>query len=370
MSSNPADNSPTTPATGSPSVPLRKRRWFQYSLRSLFVLTTICGIVAYLSGRWYREIANEEKAISELRSVRSDIEFYSPKSTENGCEFSSPKWFRTLIGKESFTHAKKVDIRSSRQIPLEGFISDTSMPELHLQELNVTESHVALLRHMPSVQTLSFPTDKIPTTALALLHGHPHLKKLSIGPIYGNAVELRALADIPELRELFVGFTDNSFGGCREISCLKLLESLDLSHTPIDDEVLGIIGNMPSIRNLNLRETKITDVGLANLKGMNSLRFLELYRTPVDGHGFRSLNALPLEIIAADETLIDDEGAADISNIHTLTTVEVNGTKITNLGLERILALPKLKTLSASGVIPKAEQKRLKILFPRVKIYF
>src|SRR5947209_5628964 len=70
------------------------------------------------------------------------------------------------------------------------------------------------------------------------------------------------------------------------------LIDLNLRGQPVTDEMLVHVKPLTSLIKLRLERTKITDKGLENLKGLTNLEYLNLYGTAVTDAGLPNLEGL------------------------------------------------------------------------------
>ena len=68
---------------------------------------------------------------------------------------------------------------------------------------------------------------------------------------------------------------------------------VDLSHSKVNDAVLGALVFLPHVRTLNLSNTKVTSEGIAPLAGLHDLQTLYLVATEVNDTGLEHLRGLP-----------------------------------------------------------------------------
>jgi hypothetical protein len=110
---------------------------------------------------------------------------------------------------------------------------------------------------------------------VARLKEFDHLYSLNLSGC-GRITEkgLAALADLPELEELFLDGTE--------------------SPAPqVTDQTLDVLRHLRRLRTLSLAKTQITDAGIAKLVALQDLRFLDLEATQVSDASIPTLMKLP-----------------------------------------------------------------------------
>lgn len=106
--------------------------------------------------------------------------------------------------------------------------------------------------------------------------------------------------------------------------------SIDFSHAPVNDSVMGLLAAMPHLTRLKLTGTKVTDAGVTRLAGLAFLEYVNLVDTDISDAGLRALERLPR-----------------------LRAVHLWGTRVTALGVARLQqALPRAVITRAAPVMP------------------
>jgi hypothetical protein len=222
-----------------PEPPKRKRRWFQFSLRSLLIFTTI---VALGSG-WFRAKivkAQKQRAAIEAIEKSGGMVLYDYQVDSSGGIIPNAKppvisWPWTLFGRDCFLPVAEAVLRSGNEIN-------------RLDDLN----------------------------ELRVLH------------LCGYVVVDGGLSPATVIRPRL---TD---AGLEHIGGLSQLKELELQGTALGDTGLKCLANLRRLRSLALTDTNVTDAGLENLRELSQLQELYLLKTRVTNEGVAKLqNALP-----------------------------------------------------------------------------
>jgi len=244
-----------------------RHRWFQFSLRSLFVVMTLFALLLGYTTHRARQQREAVEAITALGgTVIYDHQFQFDKSISfisspgsmyfeatgrewlfsNNTEPAGPQWARKWIGDEYFQDVAAVDL---------------SWIGWEWEK----------------------PTENINVRLLGKLQG---LRWLNLD---GR------------------GFTDKDL---RHIKQLATLERLFLKDTHVTDEGLTYLKDLTNLQYLSLADTQITDDGLVHLKGLKNLEVLELCRTKISDAGLENFKALKnLKWIYVSDTQVTKEGA-------------------------------------------------------------
>jgi Leucine rich repeat/Leucine Rich repeat len=210
--------------------PKRKRRWFQFSLRSLMIFTAIVAVGCGWIGRRMEQKRKEREAVEAIVRLKGEVFYDYQRETVEDVQPSGPAWLRKLLGENFFSEVDAVLLYDS----------------------DVTDAGLANLEGLSELQTLVLTGTKVTDVGLSNLRGLAHLQNLTLS---GDTI------------------TD---AGLVNLSQLPRLQELDLARTNITDAALKHLSGLKQLRTLNLRGTKVTDAGLKHLKGLSQLKQLAL----------------------------------------------------------------------------------------------
>ena len=130
-------------------------------------------------------------------------------------------------------------------------------------------------------------------------------------------------------------------------AALAGLESLDLSHTLVQDEDTQHLAGLSRLAKLNLAYTWVGDAGLQRLIDCSGLRRLVLADTPVSSDGLKHLAELKdLQELDLSYTSVSDAGLESLKGLSRLRSLVLDGTTVTDAGLEHLCSLTSLTRLS------------------------
>jgi hypothetical protein len=169
MAENPANFDPPVPAPKS-----RRRRWFQFSLRTLMIFTVICAVACGWLGK---KIARKHKEIEAVEAITNlgggacyDYQRVSGKPGHwQKAEPYGPAWLRELLGEHFFSEVDCIDASGG----LEHLKDLPNLPELRLIGPRVTNAGLENVRGLTRLQTLALEETKISDAGL------PNLKTLT-----------------------------------------------------------------------------------------------------------------------------------------------------------------------------------------------
>jgi Leucine Rich repeat len=286
--------------------PKRKRRWFQFSMRTLLIFTLICAIGSAWVARTMERKRKEREAVKAIVSLGGQvfydyqIAWYAPELREwfrdarRESEPTGPLWLRRWLGNDVFSDAVFARLNSDAGMK---YLADLS----NLQNLNFTNPTLISDKQLKHVQKLS------------------DLRKLDLG---GTKVTDAGIADLVELRQL---------------------ETLNLAGSRITDAALSSVKRLIRLKCLDLGYTGVTSDGLDNLKDLTQLETLALGKTAVGDAGLQHLSGLTrLGDLSLYGTIVGDAGLAHLKGMFQLRTLDLRETKVTDAGVNDLQrALPK-----------------------------
>jgi hypothetical protein len=187
--------------------PKRKRRWYQFSLRTLMIFTLICAIGAGWFGRRMEQKRKERAAVKAITKLGGNVVY--DYQAEKGAAPPGPKFLRDWLGEDFFTDIASVQIHAQDA----GRDSEWLIPveEVTLKDSHFIETGLAYLKSLPNLRTLSLSGKRITDNELTRLSGLIKLKTLSL-----------AGADVGD-------------AGLAKLKCLSALESLNVRKTRVSD---------------------------------------------------------------------------------------------------------------------------------------
>src|SRR5262249_50835262 len=133
------------PDQRTPYRPPRRRRWFQFSLRSLLVFIVVAAIVSGLLGKRIEQKNKERDATAAILRLGGTVTF-DYQSEPNG-KPRGPAWLRNLIGEHFFRDVSRVTLSGSNigDAELEYVNVMPALEWLDLNESRVTDAGLAQL---------------------------------------------------------------------------------------------------------------------------------------------------------------------------------------------------------------------------------
>jgi hypothetical protein len=118
---------------------------------------------------------------------------------------------------------------------------------------------------------------------------------------------------------------------------------------PITDIELSWLGNLREIREINATLTQATGSFLAEMKDLSTLDFLQLIGPKVSNECFVHVSrCVNLRQLSIDQTSITDQGVAHLSSLIKLYQLDIRYSQITDESLKHIKSLSTLRVLAIS----------------------
>lgn len=302
------------PTNASPPPPEKpRRRWYQYSLRTLFLLTLIVSLFMSWHAVKLKQAMIQKKAVEAILAadgtVEYDFQFDEQGIVIKGAQGHGPGWLRDLLGPDYFDTVVHVDVASAK-----GMEAVNRLPRL--RSLTITlddkEHPLDLLQDINGLEELAIYGD-VTDAELDHVRGLKHLRRLELrfgdplqvgGPVSTDNAEKKQFAgpsfavleSSPTLRELIIqDYYDAPAVVLRGIETLSALEQLTLAPANLRSSDIQSLGKLPALRELDLAGcSKIDDDAVPYLQKMKGLKRLGLWGTGITDEGAEKIDdALP-----------------------------------------------------------------------------
>jgi hypothetical protein len=183
--------------------PKRKRRWFQFSLRTLMIFTLMCAIPCAWLGSKIARKRKEREAVAAIEALGGYVWYDYQAAAPGGPPWASPAepygpdWLRSFLGNDFFSEVTGVSLQDAN-------VSDADLVNLeglsHLESLNlvgrinVTDVGLIDIRGLAQLRMLDLQRTNVSDVGVANLKGLGRLKTLYL---YGTKV---TVAGVNELR--------------------------------------------------------------------------------------------------------------------------------------------------------------------------
>ncbi len=297
--------------------PPKRRRWFQFRLRTLLIATLLLSLPLSWGAVQIRNAKRRKAAEAAL---------------EKGCEFEyelampwAPDWAYDVLGDDFLWNVVEVE---SYTIRFDAAEAD------YLKDL----AHVRRLILMCDTQVTDAGLERFAELA--------ELEELFIfGPEVTDswAEHFRGLASLKDLT--IIGDTQLTDAGLAHLGAIASLEELDLCVPEITDAGIEHLKGLKNLRSLALEECRLTDAGLRYLVGLPRLERLNVSYAKITDAGARLLGRMPqLTCLDLDDTEITDEGLRHLQRLTNLRTLDIRDTQVTPEGVQTLqAALPNCK---------------------------
>lgn len=265
-----------------------KRRWLQFSVRTVLLLVAV--LCVWLG---YRVHASRQRAeaIAHIEKLGGQIYYdYQVKLDSDGdpylvplTPYPYPEWAKPLTEVLFPPRVWSVGLHS---IPL----SDDDIPfiagfdGLHTAVLagtGITDAGLAELSRLSELRNLTLQRTNVTDEGVASVARMRNLRQLDLSE---TAVTDKGLAKLKglQLRELFLWRLNITDAGVAHLREMKSLERLILDETRVTDAALADIAHLNNLQHwLGLCYTQITDEGLEQLSGLKKLEHINLLYTDI-----------------------------------------------------------------------------------------
>jgi hypothetical protein len=251
---------PTLPESDVPPVaPPYKLRWYQYSLRSLFIFMTLCALACSWFAVRKQRAERQAQAVTCVARLGATIEYDYQYDYEqehaldegplDAPDPPGPQWLRERLGDDLYNGWASYSVASI------DFQSYAKGEKGYVPEALVSDG------------------------------------------------DLHVLCSFPKLRYLGLTFQPITDRGIKDLGELNRLEYLDLYGTKVTDDAVHTLLKFHNLKRLNVGQTHITLEGLRRLLGETKLECLELSGNQIaDFGGWEKIKSLfpNVEIVRID----------------------------------------------------------------------
>jgi hypothetical protein len=236
-----------TPANP-PATPKSKPRWYQFSLRSLFILTFLVAIASSWFAVKMGQATKQKEAVEALvklgGTVYYDYEVSSSGLSLVGTETTASVWLRKMLGNDFFGNA----------------ISFCNPPP------KLTDVDLKYLARLKQLKHLDLQGTQVTDSGLEQLKGLSQLLQLNVKGTKVTDAGLEHIEELENLQFIHLAGTQISDAGLEHLENLKHLTFLYLSQTAITNAGLEHLNGLKHLSILELTGTKVTDDGVAKLQ--------------------------------------------------------------------------------------------------------
>ena len=306
-------------------VSLVLRRRFQFSIRSLLVLTVVVAIPCSWLAMEMNKARKQREVVEGVEKLGGAVS-YGYQTGEYAIYYPGPpilEWPSSLLGEDFFSDVVAVSYQNS----------------------TLWNDAFDRVRELQSVTDLTLHGRQITDSELEQLSGLTRLRVLTLNATSVTDASVRHLNGLKNLRYLGFDFSPVTGESLGDLECLEDLVSLELPGTQVRDRQLRHLEQSSDLCSLNLSETEVTDAGLRHLEGMTGLAILDLGSTQVTDAGLVHLRGLTnLWNLSLSGTEITDAGLEHLDELANLAYLSLDRTQVTDEGISKLQqALPNCK---------------------------
>jgi len=202
-----AEHDAMTVSKPQPAAPYPKLRWYQFRLRSLFILTLLVAIGMSYVTVTMRDCRKQKAAAEAIERTGGWVE-------------SEPTWLGRLLRDDSLLRVTKITRFSWERgtddvwVHLQGL---SQLQELSLGNANITDAGMIYLRGLSQLQTLRLDDTKVTDAGLVHLRGLSQLQTLNLYNTSVTDAGLVYLRGLSQLRILVLNSTRVTDQGVKKL---------------------------------------------------------------------------------------------------------------------------------------------------------
>lgn len=158
------ENSATTPAK-----PVSNRRWFQYSLRTLLILTTFIAVVI---SWWLYKAREQREAVAALTKAGGNV-VYNFEVQDEPHRLHCPMWLVDVLGVDYVASVISVGFYNQRisATQLEAIDALSSLEGLYLNRSQITDIGLEHVKGLTGLEELDLGDTQVSDAGLESLEG-------------------------------------------------------------------------------------------------------------------------------------------------------------------------------------------------------
>lgn len=334
----------------------KRRRWRQFSLRTMFVLLTVAAVFLAMLSPPLVERGREQAVVRTIEAAGGRVSVYDTKY-DYVPRFGSSV-VSTVLGSRIYQRVSELVLSGStiKDADLEQFHQLTRLRALSLGGTKVTDAGLPHLKHNANLESLDLSQTLVTDTGLQHLKEFRSLRRLNTAGTqitYEGLEELqKALPDAPSLTQQRAIDEIVTAGGIVRPVLDPPANEVNAVHFHGRRGVidLGHLQYLPDLRTLRIMSANVTGNVLSGLESAPQLEEILFVNTQVTNNDLEHLKPLiKLKVVSLDWTGVDDDGLAHLAGLGNLRELHLNGTSVTGRGFRHLKGLSQLEVLDLSG---------------------
>jgi Leucine-rich repeat (LRR) protein len=278
------------------TIPRPKRRWYQYSLRTLLIIVTLFAVACSWFAVKLQQARRQREAVEAIVKlggwVAYDYQLDASGNIWQGMEPAGPAWLRKILGDDFFRTVVYAQPKDDASMLILKDLSE--IRRLDLRNSQVTDTGMTVIKDLKRLQWLAIRHLPISDIGLINLQGLYQLQFLDMGDTKVTDEGIKYLKDLSQLQSLDLWNIRITDKGLEQLNRLSQLQTLALNFSLVTDNGIKNLSAMTHLQKLDLRGTQVSDAGLEYLRRLPQLKEICLASTKVTDAGFQDLQkALP-----------------------------------------------------------------------------
>jgi hypothetical protein len=246
---------------------MRRRKRFQYTLRTLMLIVTACAITCSGVAIWVNRATRQREAVDEIIALGGAVYYHSQRDDERP-DLPPEMRSRPERGNDLWSGVRAVVFRKSE----------------------ANDRALSLLADLPGMRNVMITGPNAMTD-----DGFAHIGKLTtLTGFYVRDVRITDegfahLGKVTNLKSLQMYNVRVSDAGLAHLESLTNLEALELEGVAITDAAMVHLRPLCKLTWLTICDAPITDEGLVNLEGLDDLQCVRVPNTRVSSVGAERL---------------------------------------------------------------------------------
>jgi Leucine-rich repeat (LRR) protein len=327
------------------NAPRSKRRWLQFSLRTIFVLMTVLGLWLGITAHRARR---QKEAVEAILALGGHVT-YGYEVDELGL----PRWEFDQQGRPQIPDGPPVPKWLRRAFGDDYFVD---VVDVALGGPDLTDADLVHLGKLPHLRRLLVDGRQLTGDGLHYLSGLTRLETLRVWPT--NDAGSEHLKGLTSLKVLDFSGSEITDAGLERLSRLTNLESLTFNASRITENGLRHLQHLANLRTLKI-DNRVNDAGLEHLAGLTRLESLSFQGPEITDAGMQHLRRLThLQRLTFHAPAVSDSALTPLEELACLDSLTFNSLWVTDKGLERLeKALPNTQIIASGRAYMEVDRK-------------
>ncbi len=237
----------------------RGRRILQFSVRTLFVVLLVCGLLMGAWSAYVKPYRDQARAIAGFKKLGGKVQVEPIQGS------ALLGW---LVGDEDYVRVVDVNLERSNAVDadLEPLRTFEDLRKLRLSETAITNDGLAAIAGLKDLEFLALVNTRISDDGLRHVSGLTSLNRLYLRQTDVGDAGLVHLRPLVNLQHLSLVQTMVNGPGLKHLAGMTQMQRIYLARTRLDDEALAYVSGFSTLQHVSLNFTDVSQRAVDTLQ--------------------------------------------------------------------------------------------------------